>query len=116
VELNHHIQFNKPQMQFTPSRSTAWFLLRYETWRRLQQHQQSRLKACWVAVLRSFRTIIYCGMNRLTGLRQESCWLMRGLGKTIEAGFDLHHRLINGLSNAVLIVVPERCCINGWWK
>ncbi len=46
VELNHHIQFNKPQDrlfigQVDPS---AWFLLRYETWRRLQQHQQSPVK------------------------------------------------------------------------
>jgi ATP-dependent helicase HepA len=30
-----------------------------------------------------------------------------GLGKTIEAGLILHHRLINGLSNRVLIIVPE---------
>ena len=30
-----------------------------------------------------------------------------GLGKTIEAGLILHHRLINGLTHRVLIIVPE---------
>lgn len=30
-----------------------------------------------------------------------------GLGKTIEAGLIIHHRLINGLSKRVLIIVPE---------
>ena len=30
-----------------------------------------------------------------------------GLGKTIEAGLILHHRLINGLTKRVLIIVPE---------
>ena len=30
-----------------------------------------------------------------------------GLGKTIEAGLILHHRLINGLSQRQLIIVPE---------
>ncbi|WP_306305929.1 hypothetical protein [Methylomonas koyamae] len=54
MELNHHIQFNKPQDrlftgQFDP---TAWFLLRYETWRRQQQHQQSAVKACRARVRR----------------------------------------------------------------
>ena len=41
IELNHHIQFNKPQDrlftgQIDPS---AWFLLRYATWLRLKQNQ-----------------------------------------------------------------------------
>jgi len=30
-----------------------------------------------------------------------------GLGKTIEAGLILHHRLINSLTHRVLIIVPE---------
>jgi len=30
-----------------------------------------------------------------------------GLGKTIEAGLILHHRLINELSRRALIIVPE---------
>ena len=46
IELNHHIQFNKPQDrlftgQLDPS---SWFLLRYETRQRLQQLQQSPVK------------------------------------------------------------------------
>ena len=110
MELNHHIQFNKPQDrlftgQFDPS---AWFQLRYETWRHLQQHQQSPVKG-----LQGGRTsliphqlfIAHEAANRPAPrimLADEV-----GLGKTIEAGLILHHRLNNGLSNRILIIVPE---------
>lgn len=110
MELSHHIQFNKPQDrlftgQFDPS---SWFQLRYETWRHLQRHQQSPVKG-----LQGGRTsliphqlyIAHEAANRPAPrimLADEV-----GLGKTIEAGLILHHRLNNGLSNRVLIIVPE---------
>ncbi len=110
MDLNHHIQFNKPQErlftgQFDPS---AWFLLRYETWRKLQQYQQSPVKG-----LQGARTsliahqlfIAHEAANRFAPrimLADEV-----GLGKTIEAGLILHYRLLNGLSKRVLIIVPE---------
>jgi ATP-dependent helicase HepA len=110
VELNHHIQFNKPQDrlflgQVDPS---AWFLLRYETWRRLQQHQQSPVKGLLggrASLIPHQLFIAHESANRSAPrimLADEV-----GLGKTIEAGLILHHRLINGLSKRVLIIVPE---------
>ncbi|MGZ5051794.1 MAG: RNA polymerase-associated protein RapA [Methylobacter sp.] len=110
VELNHRIQFNKPQDrlflgQVDPS---AWFLLRYETWRRLQQHQQSPVKGLLggrASLIPHQLFIAHESANRSAPrimLADEV-----GLGKTIEAGLILHHRLINGLSNRVLIIVPE---------
>ncbi len=110
VELNHHIQFSKPQDrlfigQVDPS---AWFLLRYETWRRLQQHQQSPVKGLLggrASLIPHQLFIAHESANRSAPrimLADEV-----GLGKTIEAGLILHHRLINGLSRRVLIIVPE---------
>ncbi len=110
MELNHHIQFNKPQDrlftgQFDPS---AWFSLRFETWRRQQRHQQSAVKGLQgarAALIPHQIYIAHQSANRIAPrimLADEV-----GLGKTIEAGLILHHRLINGLSQRVLILVPE---------
>jgi ATP-dependent helicase HepA len=110
VELNHHIQFNKPQDRLFIGQvdPIAWFLLRYETWRRLQQHQQSPVKGLLggrASLIPHQLFIAHESANRSAPrimLADEV-----GLGKTIEAGLILHHRLINGLSNRVLIIVPE---------
>ncbi len=110
VELNHHIQFNKPQDrlflgQIDPN---SWFLLRYETWLRLQQHQQSPVKGLMggrTSLIPHQLYIAHEAANRSVPrimLADEV-----GLGKTIEAGLILHHRLINGLTQRVLIIVPE---------
>ncbi len=110
IELNHHIQFNKPQDrlftgQIDPS---SWFLLRYETWLRLQQHQQSPVKGLLggrTSLIPHQLYIAHDSANRSAPrimLADEV-----GLGKTIEAGLILHHRLINGLTHRVLIIVPE---------
>jgi ATP-dependent helicase HepA len=110
IELNHHIQFNKPQDrlfigQIDPS---SWFLLRYETWHRLQQHQKSPVKGLLggrTSLIPHQLFIAHEAANRSAPrimLADEV-----GLGKTIEAGLILHHRLINGLSNRVLIIVRE---------
>ncbi|PPD31495.1 MAG: RNA polymerase-binding ATPase [Methylomonas sp.] len=110
MELNHHIQFNKPQDrlftgQFDPS---AWFSLRFETWRRQQQHQQSNVKGLQgarAALIPHQLYIAHQAANRIAPrimLADEV-----GLGKTIEAGLILQHRLINGLSQRILIMVPE---------
>jgi len=110
IELNHHIQFNKPQDRLFTGQidPTSWFSLRYETWRRLQQHQQSPVKGLLggrASLIPHQLFIAHESANRLAPrimLADEV-----GLGKTIEAGLILHHRLINGLSNRVLIIVPE---------
>jgi ATP-dependent helicase HepA len=110
MELNHHIQFNKPQDrlftgQFDP---TAWFKLRYETWQRQQKHQQSMVKGLQGArasLIPHQLYIAHQAANRVAPrvmLADEV-----GLGKTIEAGLIIQHRLINNLSRRVLILVPE---------
>lgn len=110
IDLNHHIQYNKPQErlltgQFDPS---SWFTLRYETWRKLQQHQQSPIKGLQggrTSLIAHQLFIAHEAANRFAPrimLADEV-----GLGKTIEAGLILHYRILNGLSNRVLIVVPE---------
>ena len=110
MELNHHIQFNKPQDRLFTGQidPPSWFSLRYETWRRLQQHQQSPVKGLLggrASLIPHQLFIAHEAANRLAPrimLADEV-----GLGKTIEAGLILHHRLINDLSNRVLIIVPE---------
>lgn len=110
IELNHHIQFNKPQErlftgQFDPS---AWFRLRFETWRFLQKHQQNQVKG-----LQGGRTSLIphqLFIAHETARRAAPRIMLAdevGLGKTIEAGLILHQRLHIGLSNRVLIIVPE---------
>ncbi|OAI00393.1 RNA polymerase-associated protein RapA [Methylomonas methanica] len=110
MELNHHIQFNKPQDrlftgQFDP---TAWFLLRYETWRRQQQHQQAGTKGLQGARASLIPHQLYIAHQAASrALPRIMLADEVGLGKTIEAGLIIQHRLINGLSKRVLILVPE---------
>ncbi len=110
MELNHHIQFNKPQDrlftgQFDPA---AWFRLRYETWQRQQRYQQSTVKGLQGArasLIPHQLYIAHQAANRVAPrvmLADEV-----GLGKTIEAGLIMHHRLINNLSRRILVLVPE---------
>jgi len=110
MELNHHIQFNKPQDrlftgQFDP---TAWFLLRYETWLRQQKHQQSEVKGLQGARVALIPHQLYIAQHA-ANRGQPRIMLADevGLGKTIEAGLIIQHRLINDLSQRVLILVPE---------
>ena len=110
VELNHHIQFNKPQDrlftgQIDPS---SWFSLRYATWCRLQLYHQLPVKGLLggrTSLLPHQLFIAHEAANRYAPrimLADEV-----GLGKTIEAGLILHHRLMNGLTQRVLVIVPE---------
>jgi len=110
MDLNHHIQFNKPQDrlftgQIDPS---AWFLLRYETWRRQQQHQQSAVKGLQGARASLIAHQLYIAHEAASRIEPRIMLADEvGLGKTIEAGLILQHRLINGLSQRQLIIVPE---------
>ena len=110
TELNHHIQFNKPQDRLISGQidPSAWFKLRYQTWLRLQRHQQSPVKGLLggrTSLIAHQLYIAHEASNRSAPrimLADEV-----GLGKTIEAGLILHYRLINGLSQRALIIVPE---------
>ncbi len=110
MDLNHHIQFNKPQDRLFTGQidPTAWFLLRYETWQRQQQHQQSAVKGLQGARASLIPHQLYIAHEAAS--RAEPRIMLAdevGLGKTIEAGLILQHRLINGLSQRQLIIVPE---------
>ena len=110
IELNHHIQFNKPQDrlftgQLDPS---SWFLLRYETRRRLQQLQQSPVKGLLGGRVSLIPHQLYIAHEAASRSAPRIMLADEvGLGKTIEAGLILHHRLINSLTKRVLIIVPE---------
>lgn len=110
MDLSHHSQFNKPQDRLFTGQTdpNAWFSLRYETWQRLQQHAKSPIKGLLgvrAALIPHQIFIAHEAANRAAPrimLADEV-----GLGKTIEAGLIIHHRLINGLSKRILIIVPE---------
>ena len=110
MELNHHIQFNKPQDrlftgQFDP---TAWYRLRYQTWQRQQQHQQSAVKGLQGARASLIPHQLYIAEQAANRAAPRVMLADEvGLGKTIEAGLIIQHRLINGLSKRILILVPD---------
>ena len=110
MELNHHIQFNKPQDrlfagQIDPS---PWFKLRYQTWQALKQLQQSPVRGLIGGRTSLIPHQLYIAQEA-TNRHNTRIMLADevGLGKTIEAGLILHHQLINGHAGRVLIMVPE---------
>ncbi len=110
LDLNHHIQFNKPQDRLFTGQidPTSWFLLRYETWRRQQQHQQSAVKGLQGARASLIAHQLYIAHEAASRVEPRIMLADEvGLGKTIEAGLVLQYRLINGLSQRQLIIVPE---------
>lgn len=110
IDLNHHIQFNKPQERlFTGQIDPAsWFQLRYQTWQRQQQHQKSAVKGLQGARASLIAHQLYIAHETASRFMPRIMLADEvGLGKTIEAGLILQYRIINGLSQRVLIIVPE---------
>ncbi len=110
MDLNHHIQFNKPQDRLFTGQidPTSWYMLRYETWRRQQQHQQSAVKGLQGARASLIAHQLYIAHEAASRVEPRIMLADEvGLGKTIEAGLVLQYRLINGLSQRQLIIVPE---------
>ncbi|NOQ65211.1 MAG: RNA polymerase-associated protein RapA [Methyloprofundus sp.] len=110
MELSHHLQFNKPQDRLFLGQAEAgrWFSLRYDTWKHLQRLHSSPVKGLLGARAALIPHQLYIAHELA---RRENLRVMLadevGLGKTIEAGLILHHRLQTGLSSRVLIIVPE---------
>ncbi|NOQ16810.1 MAG: RNA polymerase-associated protein RapA [Methyloprofundus sp.] len=110
MELSHHLQFNKPQDKLFIGQAEAgkWFALRYETWRHMQRLQQSEVKGLLGARASLIPHQMYIAHEVA---RREPVRVMLadevGLGKTIEAGLILQHRLHMGLSARIMIIVPE---------
>jgi len=110
MELNHNIQFNKPQDRLFTGQidPNDWFLLRYQTWEHQKQHQQSPVKGLSGGRTSLIPHQIYIAHEAASRITPRIMLADEvGLGKTIEAGMIIHQRLINGLSKRVLIIVPE---------
>jgi len=109
-QLSPYLQFNKPQDRlFTNQIDTGkWFELRYQTLQhsnRLQQLKARGLISGRTSLLPHQLYIAHEIANRScfrTILADEV-----GLGKTIEAGLILNHRILTGRSGRTLIMVPE---------
>ncbi|MCF7969738.1 MAG: RNA polymerase-associated protein RapA [Methylococcaceae bacterium] len=110
MELSHHSQFNKPQdkLFIGQAESGRWFSLRYQTWNYLHQLHKSDVKGLLGARASLIPHQLYIAHEVA---RRDKVRVMLadevGLGKTIEAGLILHHRLQMGLSSRIMIVVPE---------
>ncbi len=110
IDLSHHLQFNKPQERLFTGQTdpSTWFLLRYQTWQHTQKQQKSTIRG-----LQGGRTSLIAHQvfiaHQVADRFSPKIMLADevGLGKTIEAGLILHARLLKGLSQRVLIIVPE---------
>ncbi|MGR9100689.1 MAG: RNA polymerase-associated protein RapA [Gammaproteobacteria bacterium] len=110
IDLNHHLQFNKPQDRlFTGQIDPAsWFTLRYDTWRILQRLQRSPVRGLIGGRTSLMPHQLYIAHEAAN--RQNIRIMLAdevGLGKTIEAGLILHHRIVNGRAGRVLVLVPD---------
>jgi len=110
IELNHAMQFNRPQDrlfmgQIDPSRL---FRLRYQTIRKLGQLEQSPVTGLCGSRTSLIPHQIYIAHEVASRLGPRVLLADEvGLGKTIEAGLVIHHQLLTGRAERVLILVPE---------
>lgn len=110
LDVNHFLQFNKPQDRlFTGQIDDAkLYALRYAT-----LLHQGRLERSSVRGLVGPRTSLIAHQLYIAhdvATRHAPRVLLAdevGLGKTIEAGLILHHQLLAGRIERVLVVVPE---------
>jgi ATP-dependent helicase HepA len=109
IDLNHHLQFNKPHERLFTGQTDPvdWFFLRYETWKNQQLLQQLPVKGLLAGRTSLIPHQLYI-THEVANRHAPRVMLADevGLGKTIEAGLILHHRLINNLCQRVLIIVP----------
>ncbi len=110
TELSPHLQFNKPQDKLFLGQAEAGrlFSLRFTTWQHIHQLQCSDVKGLLGARATLIPHQLYIAHEVA---RRDKVRVMLadevGLGKTIEAGLILHHRLHTGLSSRLLVIVPE---------
>jgi ATP-dependent helicase HepA len=110
VDLNHFMQFNKPQDRLFTGHldPSGLFRLRYETLRRIGQLEQSPVRGLVGGRTSIIPHQIYIAHE--VAHRQAPRVLLAdevGLGKTIEAGLIIHHQLLTGRAERILIIVPE---------
>ena len=110
MALSHHIQFNRPQdlLFIGQAELGRWFTLRYKTWQHLHRLHTSQVKGLLGARTSLIAHQLYIAHE--VAQRDKVRVMLAdevGLGKTIEAGLILHHRLQMGLSERIIVVVPE---------
>lgn len=110
MELNHFLQFNKPQDRLFTGQldSAATFRLRHETLRLIGRLEQSPVRGLVGARASAIPHQLYIAQE--VARREAPRVLLAdevGLGKTIEAGLIMHHQLLTGRAERVLVLVPE---------
>lgn len=110
IELNHFLQFNKPQDRLFSGQldSSSLFHLRYKTLKRIANLEQSPVRGLCGGRTSLIPHQLYIAHE--VALRRSPRVLLAdevGLGKTIEAGLIIHHQLLMGRAERVLILVPE---------
>ncbi|TXL16611.1 RNA polymerase-binding ATPase [Methylococcaceae bacterium HT3] len=110
MSLSHHIQFNKPQDKLFIGQAEIgrWFTLRYQTWQHLHRLHKSEVKGLLGARTSLIPHQLYIAHE--VAQRDKVRVMLAdevGLGKTIEAGLILQHRLQMGLAERVMVIVPE---------
>lgn len=109
-ELDNFMQLSRPTERLFAGQVDAdkWFELRYQTWQQNSQLSHSELRGltgCRTSLIPHQLYIAHEVANRYAPrvlLADEV-----GLGKTIEAGLILHHQLLTGRAQRIVIVVPE---------
>jgi len=110
MDLDHHMQFNKPQDRLFTGQldSGELYSLRHETLRHLSRLEQSPVRGLVGSRTNLIPHQLYIAHE--VARREYPRVLLAdevGLGKTIEAGMILHHQLLTGKSERILIVVPD---------
>ncbi len=109
-ELSNFIRFNNPQDRLLAGQIDAahWFDLRYQTLEHLGRLEQSSILGLAGGRIDLIPHQIYIAHE--VANRPSPRVLLAdevGLGKTIEACLILHHQLLTGRTNRVLILVPD---------
>jgi len=110
TELSAAIKLNRPQdrlftAQFDPEKS---YLLRHDTLNKKHQLSTSLVNGLYGVRMSLIPHQLYIAHE--VALRPSPRVLLAdevGLGKTIEAGLILHHQLISGRAQRILIIVPD---------
>ncbi len=110
TELSAAIKLNRPQdrlftAQFDPEKT---YLLRHDTLNKKHQLSTSSVTGLYGVRMSLIPHQLYIAHE--VALRPSPRILLAdevGLGKTIEAGLILHHQLISGRAQRILIVVPD---------
>ncbi|MGZ8247717.1 RNA polymerase-associated protein RapA [Methylomagnum sp.] len=110
MDLNHFLQFNKPQDRLFTGQldNSGMFRLRYETLRLIGGLEQSPVRGLCGGRTSPIPHQLYIAHE--VARREAPRVLLAdevGLGKTIEAGLIIHHQLLTGRAERVLIIVPE---------